>query len=51
LVGMAFGAWSIHLGRRADAQHRAAVEAAVRDAVELAEELRSGRRRLPRRRG
>jgi hypothetical protein len=50
LLGMALGAWSIHLGRRDDAAHRLAVEDAVRTAAGLAEELRSGRRQLPRRR-
>jgi hypothetical protein len=49
LLGMALGAWSIHLGRRADAAHRASVEDLVREAAELAEGLRTGRRRLPRR--
>jgi hypothetical protein len=49
LIGMALGAWSIHLGRRQDAAHRAAVEDLVRDAAALAEDLRAGRRELPRR--
>jgi hypothetical protein len=51
LLGMALGAWSIHVGRRDDAEHRAAVEGLVHDAAELAEDLRSGRRALPRRQG
>lgn len=49
LLGLALGAWSIHNGRRQDAEHRAAVEALAREAAELAEDLRTGRRRLPRR--
>ena len=48
LLGMALGGWSIHLGRRQDAEHRAATEDLVREAVELAEDLRSGRLTLPR---
>ena len=43
LLGMAVGAWSIHLGRRQDALHRAATEDLVREAVELAEEVRARR--------
>ena len=50
VVGMAIGGWSIHLARRQDAAHRDAVETLVRDAVELVEDLRTGRRALPRRR-
>lgn len=50
LIGMALGAWSIHLGRRQDAEHRAATEDLVRTAVELAEDLRTGKRALPGRR-
>jgi hypothetical protein len=49
LVGMALGSWSIHGGRRRDAAHRAEMEDLVRAAAELAEDVRSGRRRLPRR--
>ena len=49
LVGMALGAWSIHEGRRRDAEHRAVMEDLVREATELAEDVRSGRRALPRR--
>lgn len=48
LLGMSLGAWSIHLGRRQDAAHRAATDDLVREAVELAEGLRSGRLTLPR---
>ena len=47
LLGLALGSWSIHLGRRQDAEHRAVVEQVVRQAAELAEDLRSGRRQLP----
>lgn len=47
LVGLAYGALSIHLGRRQDAVHRAQVEDLVRTAATLAEELRTGRRSLP----
>jgi hypothetical protein len=50
LIGMALGAWSIHLGRRQDAEHRAQTEDLVREAVELAEGLRTGRITLPRNR-
>jgi hypothetical protein len=39
VLGMALGAWSVHLGRRQDAEHRAAVERLVRDAVLLIEEV------------
>jgi hypothetical protein len=49
LIGMALGAWSIHEGRRRDAEHRAVMEDLVREAAELAEDVRSGRRPLPRR--
>ena len=49
LVGMSLGAWSIHEGRRRDAEHRAVMEDLVREAAELAEDVRSGRRRLPNR--
>ena len=48
LLGMALGGWSIHLGRRQDAEHRAATEDLAREAVELAEGVRSGRLTLPR---
>ena len=48
LLGMALGGWSIHLGRRQDAAHRAATEDLVREAAELAEDLRAGRVALPR---
>ena len=47
LLGMALGAWSVHEGRRRDAEHRAVMEELVREAAELAEDVRSGRRRLP----
>jgi hypothetical protein len=50
LLGMAAGGWSIHMGRRQDAAHRAETEELVREAVELAEDLRSGRLTLPRKR-
>ena len=49
LIGMSLGAWSIHAGRRDDAGHRAEMEDLVRAAAELAEDVRSGRRSLPRR--
>ena len=39
VLGMALGAWSVHLGRRQDAENRAAVERLVRDAVLLIEEV------------
>jgi hypothetical protein len=47
LLGLALAGWSIHLGRRQDAIHRAAVEDLVRTGATLAEELRSGQRALP----
>ena len=47
LLGLALAAWSIHLGRRQDAIHRAEVEDLVRTGATLAEELRTGRRALP----
>jgi len=43
VIGMALGGWSVHLGRRQDAEHRDEVEALVRDAVELTERVRSRR--------
>jgi hypothetical protein len=49
LIGMALGGWSIHLARRQDAVHRDSVETVVRDVVELAEDVRSGRVTLSRR--
>jgi hypothetical protein len=49
LLGMALGAWSIHLSRRDDAVHRLTVEDVVREATELAEDLRTGRKHLPHR--
>jgi len=47
-IGLAVGAWSIHVGRRQDAAHRAEVEEVVRLAAELADDLRTGRRRINR---
>jgi hypothetical protein len=41
VLGFALGAWSIHLGRRQDAAHRAVAELLARDAVELAERFRA----------
>ena len=49
LLGMALGAVSIHLSRRDDAAHRAEIEGLVRDAAELAEQVRTGVKQLPRR--
>lgn len=49
LIGAGLGAWSVHLGRRADAAHRDAMETLVRDAAELAESIRTGDMALPRR--
>lgn len=49
LLGMALGAWSIHLGRRQDAVHRLAADDLVREAVELAEDVRTGGGCPPRR--
>ena len=50
LLGLALSGWSIHLGRRQDAIHRAAVDDLVRTGATLAEELSSGQRELPHRR-
>ena len=47
LLGLALAGWSIHLGRRQDAIHRADVEDLVRTGATLAEELRRGQRALP----
>ena len=47
LLGLALAGWSIHLGRRQDAVHRAAVEDLVRTGATLAEEIRRGQRPLP----
>lgn len=47
LIGLAYGALSIHLARRQDAVNRADVEDLVRTAATLAEQLRTGRRELP----
>ncbi|HWA67739.1 MAG TPA: hypothetical protein VG899_15365 [Mycobacteriales bacterium] len=47
LLGLALGAWSIHLSRRQDAAYRAAVDEFVREAAELAEDLRTGRKSFP----
>ena len=49
-IGLAIGAWSIQLGRRQDAAHRAEVDEVVRLAAELADDIRTGRRQLPGRR-
>ncbi|HVV74853.1 MAG TPA: hypothetical protein VHC43_02380 [Mycobacteriales bacterium] len=40
LLGLALGAWSIHLSRRENAAHREAFEDFVHDAAELAEKIR-----------
>ena len=40
LIGGALGALTIHVGRRADAVHRAAVEDVLHTAIELADELK-----------
>jgi hypothetical protein len=47
LLGLALGAWSIHLSRRDDAIHRAEMEDVVRTGATLMEELRTGTRALP----
>lgn len=47
LLGLALGAWSIHTSRRQSAEYRAVVDEVVREAAELAEELRTGRRTFP----
>lgn len=39
LLGFSLGAWSIHLGRRQDAAHRAVTEDVVRAATELADRV------------
>jgi hypothetical protein len=43
LVAASLGAWTVHLGRRADAAHRAEWERFVRDAVDVVEDLRASR--------
>jgi uncharacterized membrane protein len=43
LIGGALGALTIHIGRRADAQHRAAMDDVIRTAIELADGV--GKRR------
>ena len=47
LIGLALGAWSIHLSRRDDAVHRAQMDEFVRTGATLFEELRTGVRQLP----
>ncbi|HVT65096.1 MAG TPA: hypothetical protein VHD81_08075 [Mycobacteriales bacterium] len=47
LLGLALGAWSIHLSRRDNAVHRAAFEDFVHETAELAEGMRTGRVPLP----
>jgi hypothetical protein len=47
LLGLALGAWSIHLSRRDNAAHRAAFEDFVHETAEQAEGLRTGRLPLP----
>jgi len=49
VIGGSFGALSIHLGRRADATHRAAVDDIVRTAIALTDDIRAERIPLPRR--
>jgi hypothetical protein len=39
LIGAAFGMLSIHIGRRVDAAHRAAVDEVVRTALEMVDEV------------
>jgi hypothetical protein len=54
VLAMALGGGSIHIGRRQDAEHRAAMEQLVRDAVLLIEDVQARRRVTPpepRRRG
>ena len=46
ITGAALMALTIHLGRRADATHRAAVEDVVRTSIRLADDVRAGRRTL-----
>src|SRR5207245_1148316 len=48
LIGGALGFLSIHIGRRADAAHRATIEEIVRTAVALTDDIRSERIPLPR---
>lgn len=49
MIGTALGALTIHVGRRQDAATRAVVEDIVATAVELADDIRAGRRTLRRR--
>jgi hypothetical protein len=48
VVGTALGAWSIHVGRRADAAHRAAVEDLAHDLASWVDDVRTGTRSLKR---
>jgi hypothetical protein len=47
LIGTALGALTIHVGRREAAAARAVTDEIVRTAIELADDVRTGRRRLP----
>ena len=47
LLGLALGAWSIHLSRRDNATDRAEFDDFVHGLAELAEDLRPGRRTVP----
>jgi hypothetical protein len=51
LIGGSLGFLSIHIGRRADAAHRATVEEIVRTAVALTDDIRGERIPTPRRQG
>lgn len=50
LLGLALGAWSIHLSRRDNAVHRAAFEDFVHDTAELVEGIRKSRQPAPKKR-
>jgi hypothetical protein len=47
VIGTALGVLSIHVGRRESAAARAVTDEIVRTAIELADDVRTGRRPLP----
>jgi hypothetical protein len=47
VLGVALGAWSIHLSRRSDAEARLDHSQFNHELIELCEDLRTGRRQLP----
>lgn len=47
VLGVALGAWSIHLSRRGDTEAQLDRSAVYHELIELCEDLRTGRRQLP----